>query len=46
MNTPAIPAGLTLLANGGNSGITTGEVAVSPCFNSTNFAQDGTDGGF
>jgi gliding motility-associated-like protein len=46
MTAPAIPPGLTLISNGGSSGVTTGEAAVSPCFNSTNNAQDGADGGF
>ncbi|MGB4830088.1 MAG: gliding motility-associated C-terminal domain-containing protein [Chitinophagales bacterium] len=46
MSSGALPAGITLIADGGSSGVTVGEVAASPCFNSTNFAQDGADGGF
>ncbi len=46
MNAGALPAGVSLFANGGASGVTVGEAAVSPCFNSTNFATAGTTGGF
>jgi len=46
MNTAAVPAGLTFQTLGGNSGVTVGEPAVSPCFNATNNATAGSDGGF
>lgn len=40
------PPGINLDAGGGSSGITIGEAAGSPCFNSTNMATDGGDGGY
>ncbi|MEZ5014700.1 MAG: gliding motility-associated C-terminal domain-containing protein [Chitinophagales bacterium] len=46
MPDPAVPGGVNVFAMGGSSGITIGEAVGSPCYNSTNNATDGSDGGF
>ncbi len=46
MPSGAVPGSVTLDAIGGPSGVTVGEAAISPCFNSPNNATDGSDGGF
>ncbi|MFI5171233.1 MAG: gliding motility-associated C-terminal domain-containing protein [Chitinophagales bacterium] len=46
LNAAAVPGSMNIDAVGGISGITTGEAAFSPCFNSTNSATAGLTGGF
>jgi len=46
MPSGAVSPGINLDAAGGASGVTVGEAAVSPCFNSTNNATAGANGGY
>ncbi len=46
MDAAGIPGAIVLDAAGGTPGVTVGEAAVSPCFNSSNSATSGSSGGF
>lgn len=46
MPAPAVPGSVNMDAGGGAPGVTVGEAAFSPCFNSSNNATAGSNGGY